>query len=236
VTPTVTATPTPTVTATPGIERCRTPGFWAEHACPCSGTTIPGQSQRTRFCEKRGALNYTQTVIDAAGGCLEICGEKITNTCVDSADSAVEAMCVAVQGTSERQLARQLMAAALNCVVSGGGPTCDGISIEQLFATCNSVCEGTSSAMTVQQCIDQIDEFNNGISSPGCHDRTLCNPQVPGLADICNDQPPNPAGSVDECKSARGNDCAVIEESNPKHPADETACATGTKAADEACP
>jgi hypothetical protein len=235
VTPTRTATPTPTVTATPGIERCRTPGFWAEHACPCSGTAIPGTALRDRFCEKRGALNYTQVVIDAAGGCLEICGEKITNTCLDSADSATEAMCVSVQGTSERQLARQLMAAALNCVVSGGGPSCDGISIEQLFATCNAVCEGTSSTMTVQQCIDQIDAFNNGISSPGCHERSLCNSQVPGLADICNDQPPNPAGGVDNCKAARANDCAVIEESNPKHPADETACASGTKAADESC-
>jgi hypothetical protein len=226
---TATRTPIPTVTSTPGIERCRTPGFWAEHACPCSGTIVPGSDAPSQFCEKAGAVNYTQVVIGAAGGCLDICGEKITDTCLDSADSAVEAMCVAVQGDIRRQLVRQLTAAALNCVVSGGGPGCDGVSVEAIFATCNLVCTGASGAMTTQQCIDQLDAFNNGISSPGCHDRTLCNPAVPGLGAICDDRPPNPAGSAGECSAARGNACLVTA-------SDEAKCATGTKTAAETCP
>jgi hypothetical protein len=239
VTPTVTATltPTPTVTATPAFERCRTPGFWGTHACPCEGTAT-GEPAPHNFCEKTGALNYTQTVIDAAGGCIEICGEIISNTCVDSADSAVEAMCVNVDGVPARQLARQLTAAALNCIVSGGGATCTGVSIGAVFTDCQLVCEsnGTSGTRTIQQCIDAIDAFNNGLIS-NCHEQSLCNPDVPGLEDICNDQPPNPAGSSNACDAAKGgsNDCTVIETNRPKSLANEQGCATGTKADNEDC-
>lgn len=238
VTPTPTRTPTPTATATVGLERCRTPGFWGTHGCPCSGTST-GAPAPHQFCEKGGSLNYTQTVINAAGGCLEICGEKISNTCLDSADSAVEAMCVEVAGVSARQLARQLMAAALNCVVSGGGATCSGISIESVFNDCQLVCEsnGSQGTRSIGDCIDAIDAFNNGLLS-GCHDRSLCNPQVPGLQDICNDRPPNPAGSSDECNAAKGksNDCTVIETKSAKSPDSELGCATGTKLDAESCP
>lgn len=237
-TPTPTRTPTPTVTATPGIERCRTPGFWGTHGCPCSGSAT-GAPAPHQFCEKSGALNYTQTVINAAGGCLEICGERITNTCLDSADSAIEAMCVEVSGVSARQLARQLMAAALNCVVSGGGATCSGVSIESVFNDCQLVCEsnGTLGTRSVGECIDAIDAFNNGLVSD-CHERSLCNPQVPGLQDICNDRPPNPAGSSDECNAAKSksNDCTVIETKSTKSPDSELGCATGSKLDNENCP
>jgi hypothetical protein len=175
-------------------------------------------------------------VIDAAGGCLDICGERITNTCLNDADSAVEAMCVAVEGVSERQLARQLTAAALNCVVSGGGATCSGISIEDLFADCNLVCSssGTSGTRTVQECIDRLDDFNNGLVTD-CHDRTLCNTEVPGLEPICNDQPPNPAGSSDECDGAGKNTCTVIEKSTTKSPKNEGKCKSGSVFHDESC-
>ena len=177
--------------------------------------------------------------INAAGGCLEICGEKITNTCLDSADSAVEAMCVEVNGVSARQLARQLMAAALNCVVSGGGATCSGISIESVFNDCQLVCEsnGTQGSRSVTDCIGAIDAFNNGVNT-GCHERSLCNPEVTGLHAICNDQPPNPAGSSDECNAAKGasNDCTVIETNRPKSLDNEQGCATGTKLDNESCP
>jgi hypothetical protein len=104
-TPTITATPaptaTPTATATPGNEICRTAGFWAEH-----GGSEKGCSQ-----------NITQTVIDAAGP-LAVCGESISTTGIDDAASALEAMCVRVRGEQRLQLARQLTAAALNCVVT----------------------------------------------------------------------------------------------------------------------
>jgi hypothetical protein len=128
------------------------------------------------------------------------------------------------------------MAAALNCVVSGGGATCDGITVGPTFTTCNLVCEGRSDALTVQQCIDAIDAFNNGISSPGCHDRTLCNPQVPGLDAICADTPPFSAGSSDECTAASKNNCTVIETAGAKRsPANEQLCGSGTRADNEAC-
>jgi hypothetical protein len=215
------------------VERCRTPGYWATHACPCEGTNT-GAPAPSQFCEKSGAINATQIVIDAAGGCIEVCGEQITNTCLDSADSAVEGMCIAVTGVSERQLARQLIAAALNCVISGGGPTCSGISIGPVFAICNLVCEGTSDAFTVQECIDQIDAFNNGLLSD-CHERSICNPDVPGLEAICNDEPPNPAGSPNECKLAKKNDCTVIETNSTKSPDNEEDCASGVTDDEESC-
>jgi hypothetical protein len=175
-------------------------------------------------------------VIDAAGGCLEVCGERITDTCLDDANSSVEAMCVSVVGVPERQLARQLTAAALNCVVSGGGPTCSGISIEELFADCNLVCEtsGTSGTRSIQECIDSIDDFNNGRITD-CHETALCNPDVPGLDAICNDQPPNPAGSSNECDAAKKNSCFVIEKATTKSPGTETNCGAGLKLDVESC-
>ncbi len=146
-TATDTATPTDTPTATPTEEPvpvpggiCRTAGFWGGH----------------------GAI--TQEVINAADQCLEICGEVISTTAVDDANSALEALCTEVQGVHERQLARQLTAAALNCVVSGGGGDCTGTSIETLFADCNQTCETgvPADGRDVQDCIDEVDCFNNG--------------------------------------------------------------------------
>lgn len=234
VTPTRTATPRPTVTATPGIERCRTPGFWATHACP-----DVADGNRDDDCEKGGAINITQRVIDAAGGCLEVCGERITNTDLESASSSVEAMCIAVMGVGERQLARQLMATALNCVMSGGGATCAGVSIQPVFADCNTVCEsgGTSGSRSIGDCITLLDDYNNGLGN-GCHDRALCNPQVvdPVSGKPLCFEPPGSAGSSDECNDARKNDCMVTERGTQKSPEREALCSTGTKAEDESCP
>jgi cysteine-rich repeat protein len=147
-----TATDTSTFTCL-GEEICRTPGFWATHA----------------GIEKPGSKNITQMVITSAGGCLEICGEIIDDTVLRSADSAVEAMCVPVKGNIRLQLVRQLTAAALNCVVSGGGSDCTGISIEDLYQACNAGCAANtfpvpvgSELLTLSNCINRIDCFNNG--------------------------------------------------------------------------
>ncbi len=131
-------------------EICRTPGFWATHA---------GVDPK-----KAASQNITQQVITAGGGCLEVCGEIISNTNLNDAGSTEEAMCVPVKGASELQLARQLTAAKLNCIMSGGGVTCDGVSVENLVNQCNSLCGGPSffTTMTVTECIDAIDCFNNG--------------------------------------------------------------------------
>ena len=238
---TPTATPTTTPTATPvvppsGQERCRTPGFWGTHACPEDPETLVGS------CEKSGSQNITQQVIDAAGGCLEICGERITNTALDNADSALEAMCVNVGGVRERQLARQLTAAALNCVMSGGGSACSGISIESFFTECNSVCAGTSATLTVEECIDALDCWNNGghpqadgrCRSDGddCHRAPLCNPSL----GLCFAESP-PAGSSSACGKAKRvtRSCTIIETNSPRSPANEEGCAFGTREDEEAC-
>jgi hypothetical protein len=127
-------------------EICRTPGFWGTHA----GT------------EKNRSQNITQQVIDKVKG-LTVCGQTIDDTAVGSCDSAVEAICVSVKGEGQRQLVRQLTAAALNCVMSSGNADCSGVSIDQLFADCNKVCQGIPVAgLDMDKCKESIDCFNNG--------------------------------------------------------------------------
>ncbi len=194
---------------------CRTPGFWGTHA----GT------------DKNGSRNITQAVIDAAGGCLQICGEIITSTGVQDAESALEAICVSPKGDSKQQLVRQLTAAALNCIISGGGSDCTGISIESLFQDCNTACEEGDGEM-IGPCIELIDCFNNGghpvldgesvvcedvPDELNCHLRPLVNEEL-GL----NFEPPGPAGSAKGCNKARKNKCTV---SGPG----EAECETGTQ-------
>lgn len=226
----------PPVQPTPGQERCRTPGFWGTHACPEDPMTLAGS------CEKNGSQNITQQVIDAAGGCLEICGERITNTVLDSADSALEALCVRVGGVSERQLARQLTAAALNCVMSGGGPACAGVSIEPYFTECNSVCAGSGGLLSVEECIEALDCWNNGghpqadgrCRSDGddCHQAPLCNLSL----GLCFSEP-GPAGSARACSEAKraSKACTMIETNSRRSPANEDGCAFGMKEDAEAC-
>ncbi|HEY3123501.1 MAG TPA: hypothetical protein VGK70_05510 [Thermoanaerobaculia bacterium] len=137
----------------PSVEFCRTPGFWGTHAAVDA--------------DKACSQNITLAVLGAAGGSISVCGETIDDTDVDSADSAVEAICVPVKGQQTRQLARQLTAARLNCIVSGeaGGP-CNGISINDIFDACNTACAAGNVSATVASeevsCIDAIDCFNNG--------------------------------------------------------------------------
>src|SRR5262249_22743875 len=141
---------------------CRTPGFWGTH----------------------GAVS--QAVINHAGGCIEACGEGIKNVHVASADSALEAICVSRRGDQRLQLARQLTSMALNCVMSDRGIDCGGTNtnLGSLFDACNSACRGAASSMSVGDCIEAVDCFNNGgaIDENGlcgsdpfgsCHERAL---------------------------------------------------------------
>jgi hypothetical protein len=184
---------------------CRTPGFWGTHA-----DADPG-----RACSQ----DITGAVIELAGGSLSVCGECISNNNLGEtlapgdAASALEALCVKVQGQQTRQLARQLLSAALNCVISDVGNTCDGTSVID-WATCNAVCQGTSSALTVGQCITSLDAFNNGIGT-GCHDRELPFDTIFPNGTRCTTSggapKQGPAGSADECQSARANTCTTIQ-------------------------
>jgi len=184
---------------------CRTPGFWGTHA-----DADPGKA-----CSQ----DITGAVIAMAGGSISVCGECISNATTgetaapNNAASAVEALCVRVQGQSERQLARQLTAAALNCIIStGSSETCANTSVID-WATCNAVCQGTSTAKTVGQCIDEIDAFNNGIGT-GCHDRDLPLDTIFPSGTRCTRSGgafQGPAGSNDECNAANSSACTVIQ-------------------------
>jgi hypothetical protein len=200
-------------------EICRTPGFWGTHG---------GDEKAPK------SVNVTQDVIDAAGG-LDVCGTTITNTDLESNQSAIEAICVAVKGELERQLVRQLTAAALNCATA----SCS-TAHSDLIADCNLTCADGSGTLTINECIDQLDCFNNGgtfdgefCTFPGtcnsggeacltdedctelgdycvpnetCHDRSLC-PDGPE-GEFCWFEG-GPASSPAKCNAARKNDTYV---------------------------
>ena len=95
---------------------------------------------------------------------LTICGECIKNTALNDAASTEEAMCVSPRGDQTLQLARQLTAAALNCVISGSGSDCSGQpQIAATFQDCNThACLGIAGTLSVGECIGALDCFNNG--------------------------------------------------------------------------
>ena len=157
-------------------------------------------------------IGITTTISDTSSECISNNNLGETLPPGDAA-SALEALCVKVQGQQTRQLTRQLLSAALNCVMSGVGNTCAGTNAID-WATCNAVCQGTSSAMTVNQCISSLDAFNNGVGT-GCHDRDLPLDTIfpDGTRCTTNGGAPKlgPAGSSDECNAAKGNTCTTIQ-------------------------
>jgi len=180
-------------------------------------------------------------VIGAAAGCLEICGEVISTTGVEDANSALEAICTSVGGVQERQLARQLTAAALNCVISGTGAGCAGTDIESLLAGCNQTCETgvPVNGLDVDDCINAVDCFNNGntivdgacvATDDSCHDEDVCNEEL----GLCFPDP-GPATSAKTCNDARKSDCEVIE-TDPNDTGNENDCTSGLKQPEESCP
>jgi hypothetical protein len=181
---------------------CRTPGFWSSHA----GT------------EKARSQNITQAVIDLGGGCFEVCGEVISDTLVGSANSVLEAMCASPRGDQRIQLARQLTAMGLNCIVSEVGVDCGGdAALGELFADCNAACVGGPSDRSIGECIGDVDCFNNGgcRGDGNCHERPL--PE--------EFQPPGPAGSPGDCQKARKNSCTVIGSGESNCSVDDDVCA-----------
>jgi len=95
----------------------------------------------------------TQWILDQVGG-VTVCGIEITNTEVDDAHSALEALCISPKGDQRLQLVRQLTAAALT--MAAGGATYGD------FAACNAFCaSGKGSIYDVGNCINSADAFNN---------------------------------------------------------------------------
>jgi hypothetical protein len=202
---------------------CRTPGFWMTHGCGTTGTPLYGP------CEgKTGSQNITQQVINACGGCLDVCGRDITDTATMSYDSAIEAMC-----DNPGKPIFHLTAMALNCCISGFGSDCSGgdAYLSNLFAEANNSC-----AMGGSYRKDEVDCWNNGgkydngkcwygtcegtdtlckestwdcncISFPNnCHEMDLCNEDM----GLCFDEG-KPAGSAKACTAAKKNGCNVFD-------------------------
>ncbi len=139
---------------------CKGPGFYSTHG----GSEKSGKSARA-------AVNVTQMIIDAAGGCVEICGEKINATDTDNADSALEGLCVSPKSDPKIKVYRMLITTALNCIVSGFGPDCMDApeDIAMLFDECNMACINGDTTM-IKSCVDELDCVNNG----GAYDNGFC--------------------------------------------------------------
>mgnify|MGYP003572106735 CR=1 FL=1 len=188
----------------PGDELCRTPGFWKTHA----GVEKAGRS-----------TNLTQEVIDHNGGTLGIiCGVEITDTTTynyagtgvgtsNGYESAVEGMCVHPKQRIVRQLQRQLIAAAINCVVSGGSADCTGLLVGDKWKAANTAC--VNEAPDMSSWIDEIDAFNNGEAPYTCSEN-IKESDVFDDVIVGGGKVPGPAGSSNACSEATYNDFYLV--------------------------
>jgi hypothetical protein len=118
---------------------------------PTTTTLAPGAFTRTPGFYKNHP-DVTQGILTAAGG-LTVCGHPITDCDVNHGHSALEALCVAVDGEQRLQLIRHLVTASLTR--GAGGATFSG------YATCDAVCrDAGASTDALAACIDAADEFN----------------------------------------------------------------------------
>ncbi len=174
-----------------GVAACRTPGYWGTHG----GT------------EKSSSLNVTQLTITLGGGVFNVCGESITNTFVDSNQSALEAICQS--GGGRGQLARQLTALGLNCISTVNGPVnplfpCDSVpQFKDVFNSCNALCAVNA---PLGDCISQVDCLNNGGTPSGAN----CGPSQNNCHNNPLPFPDSPAGSPGACNAARKSACSIF--------------------------
>ena len=167
---------------------CMTPGFWGN----------------VTDDEKKNSNNLVQIALDAVGGSMSICGATINNTVAGNVHSAAEAMCVVVEGYMQRQLARHLTAAALNCITAGGLADCSGTSFGATWQAANASCIAMGDDMGYWK--DLVDDFNNGIGYEGCFtsDDILDSPVFEDL------DKKGPAGGSNNCSEATGNGIKVV--------------------------
>jgi hypothetical protein len=134
---------------------------------------------------------------------------------VDNASSALEALCVKLGDGQRLQLARQLAALSLNCIVSGLGVDCAGSAqLANVFASCDAAC--IDDTAIVASCIERIECLNSGGPSKeaecrlfaGCESRALPPEVLIGNPSRCPD--PGPAGSGKECAAARKTRCTIL--------------------------
>ena len=84
--------------------------------------------------------------------------------------------------------------------MSGGDGDCSGTSVHGMLTQCNLACTGQASDRTVNECIAEIDCFNNG----GYWDGDVC-VQGPGICSDsgveCDDDNPCPGDkNIDHCE------------------------------------
>jgi hypothetical protein len=128
---------------------CRGPGFYQTHS---------GGEKET--------ANVGQEILEAADG-IDVCGHHLVVTDdLGGLDSALEGLCVRTQGERIRQLYRQLITTAFNCLMSEGG-SCDEILdglVDVSFSDCDDLCAGDpqGESPTIEECIENLDCFNSG--------------------------------------------------------------------------
>jgi hypothetical protein len=123
-------------------------------------------------------INVVQELLDFYGG-INVCGQHIDETSDGVSvlglglDSALEGLCVRPENSDLRRLYRELVAASLNCHMSGaaGDDFCDSVLekfVDVEFSECNSLCagelEGGDEELSAlgQDCLEQLDCYNSG--------------------------------------------------------------------------
>ncbi len=141
---------------TTGVAICRTPGFWGARGGDAGDD------------DYKHGINITLEVL---GDGVEVCGNLITNTDLESSASAIEAICIN-KGDPKAKYIRHATAAALNCELGDCGEVAD------LLVACNAACVADDVG-TMNACGAELDCFNNGGMIIGgiCHeDYGTCHP------------------------------------------------------------
>jgi hypothetical protein len=179
--------------------------------------------------------DVTGAVVSLGGGALFVCGECLVNAGDGistlppyDAASVEEALCTRIVAGQDldRQLAREITAASLNCIISGFGPHCVGSSIEDLFEDCNASCDknpATAATRTTARCIKEFNCFNTGYETDAagrCVGTTHCATRVFPLdvifptGTLCTvnqgQRKLGPPGSDDECSMANNTTCSIV--------------------------
>ena len=129
-----------------GMEICRTIGFWGARG----GDEKAPKSQNVTL----QVLCGEDEVCDEDEG-LTVCGVDITDTDLNSPNSAIEAICQSPKGDQQIQLMRQLTGAFLNCNLG----ECSQSTLDMIEA-CDQACIDNEGDLAA--CIGEVDCFNNG--------------------------------------------------------------------------
>ena len=129
-----------------------------------------------RSGDEREGANVTQAILDSVGG-LNVCGQDVTETSFNGSveglglSSALEGLCVHVDGVQERSLYRELVAAGLNCAMSGSD-NCDAVIddfVDVSFSACNSACALSQGNSATESSSNEDSFINTCTRELGCY-------------------------------------------------------------------